>query len=151
MAALIRARPKAALLRNLPSIRFLSTSSKKSDTATVQPTAAKQEDVIDFSIEAVKKSTNWVSYGFDRREMDADRRVMRATMFMTITLCLVFGGFYLAYTPDPKLRDWSQREAFILLREREAAGIFPLSPDLIDPSLVELPSDEELGDTEIII
>lgn len=151
MAALIRARPTAALLRNLPSVRFLSTSSKKSDTATVQPTAAKQEDVIDFSIEAVKKSTNWVSYGFDRDDKENDRRVMRGCLFISITVCMIFGGFFLAYTPDAKLRDWSQREAFILLREREAAGLLPISPNLIDPSLVELPSDEELADTEIII
>jgi NADH dehydrogenase (ubiquinone) 1 beta subcomplex subunit 11 len=37
------------------------------------------------------------------------------------------------------------------LREREEKGILPISPDLIDPSKFELPSDEELGDTELII
>lgn len=150
MAALIRARPTAALFRNLQSIRLLSTSPKKSDTATAQP-ATQQENTIDFSIEAVKKSKQWVSYGFDKNDKEFDRQIMRGAFFMTVTMTLVFGGFIFAYLPDPKMRDWAQREAFIQLRERELAGVDLISPDLIDPSLVELPTDEELGDLEIII
>lgn len=151
MAALIRAKPTAALLRNLQSIRLLSTSPKKSDTATVQPAVNQKENTIDFSIEAVRKSKNWVSYGYDRNNKEWDRQVMRGSFFSTITLCMVFGGFILAYLPDPKMNDWAQREAFLLLREREAAGIELISPDLIDANLMELPTDEELGDTDIII
>lgn len=151
MAALIRARPSAALLRNLPSIRLLSTSPKKSDTATAQPSVTRQEDTIDFSIEAVRKSKNWVSYGFDRNDKEWDRQVTRATFFCGVTLVFVFGGFFFAYLPDPKMRDWAQREAFIQLREREAAGLELLSADYIDVSLIELPTDEELGNTEIVI
>lgn len=49
------------------------------------------------------------------------------------------------------MNEWAQREAFIVLRDREAAGLEPIAADYIDPSLVELPSDEELGDTDIII
>ena len=45
--------------------------------------------------------------------------------------------------------DWSHREALILLREREAAGIFPVDKNFIDPSRLELPTDEELQDTPI--
>lgn len=153
MSALIRARPAAALLRNLPAVRQVSTSPKKNDTAaaTVKEAINKQENAIDFSIEAVKKSTQWVSYGFDRRDKEWDRQVMRSTFFLSVTMCMVFGGFIWTYLPDPKMRDWAQREAFIVLREREAAGVELISADLIDASLVELPTDEELGDTEIII
>lgn len=150
MAALIRARPTAALCRNLQSIRLLSTSPKKSDTATAQP-ATQPQNTIDFSIEAVKKSKQWVYYGFDKNDKEFDRQITRGAFFMTVTMTLVFGGFILAYLPDPKMRDWAQREAFIQLRERELAGVDLISPNLIDPSLVELPTDEELGDTEIII
>jgi NADH dehydrogenase (ubiquinone) 1 beta subcomplex subunit 11 len=39
----------------------------------------------------------------------------------------------------------------ILLREREAAGIFPVDKNFIDPAKLELPSDEELGDTTIVV
>lgn len=151
MAALIRARPSAALLRNLPSIRLLSTSSKKSDSATATSSVAHKEDTIDFSIEAVRKSKNWVSYGFDREDKEWDRQIMRATFFCGITLIFVFGGLFFAYVPDPKLQHWAQREAYLQLRDREAAGVDLVSPDYVHASLVELPTDEELGDTEIII
>ena len=49
------------------------------------------------------------------------------------------------------MHEWCQREAFLRLREREAAGELPISADFVDPKLIELPSEEELGDTEIII
>ena len=50
-----------------------------------------------------------------------------------------------------RLHNWAQREAYLLLKEREDAGIFPISKDFIDPEKVNLPSDEELGDIEIRI
>ena len=49
------------------------------------------------------------------------------------------------------LMNWTQREAYLLLKEREDAGIFPISKDFIDPEKVILPSDEELGDIDILI
>ena len=49
------------------------------------------------------------------------------------------------------LQNWAQREAFLLLKEREEAGIFPISKDFIDPEKINLPSDEELGDIDILI
>ena len=39
----------------------------------------------------------------------------------------------------------------MLIREREAKGQVIIDRNLIDPSKVELPSDEELDDTDIII
>lgn len=150
MSALIRP-TTLAILRNVQrSFRMISTSQKKSDTAVAQPTN-KTEDIIDFSIDAVKKSKHWVSYGFDYEDKDYDRQIMRSTMFFSITIAIVLIGFVLAYIPEPHQKDWALREAFIQLRERELAGLPPIDANIVDPSLVQLPSEEELGDTEIII
>uniref|UniRef100_A0A7R9I294 NADH dehydrogenase [ubiquinone] 1 beta subcomplex subunit 11, mitochondrial n=1 Tax=Timema bartmani TaxID=61472 RepID=A0A7R9I294_9NEOP len=59
--------------------------------------------------------------------------------------------FIFAYVPDFQLRDWAQREAFLELRRREQLGLPPIDRNLIDPEKITLPTDEELGDTEIII
>lgn len=158
MAALIRSNP-GGLIRNVQKrFRLISTSPKKPDTAVIQPyeviepsPPVNAEGKPDFSIEAVRKSKNWVSYGFDYFDKSWDRQVMRASMFASITVCLVGTIFLISYLPDPRLQEWAQREAFLVLREREAAGLEPISPDIIDPKLVNLPTDEELGDTEIII
>lgn len=37
------------------------------------------------------------------------------------------------------------------LRRRELAGVDLVSPNYVDPASITLPSDEDLGDTEIII
>jgi hypothetical protein len=37
------------------------------------------------------------------------------------------------------------------LKEREDAGIFPISQDFLDPEKIVLPSDEELGEIDIRI
>lgn len=47
--------------------------------------------------------------------------------------------------------DWAQREAYLQLRHREAEGLPLIDPNLVDPEKIELPDDEELGKTEIII
>lgn len=155
MAALIRARSSNALMRQLPSIRLVSsTPQKKSDATTTVPTTpqTKDDETIDFSIEAVKKSTKWVSYGYETADKEGDRRTNRGAFFLSVTVCLVFGSFVFSYLPDPKLRDWAQREAFIQIRERELLGLDVfISPDYTPADQVNLPTDEELGDTEIII
>ncbi|KAF4526010.1 hypothetical protein B566_EDAN000803 [Ephemera danica] len=76
---------------------------------------------------------------------------MNATFFASVTLCLVGGAFILAYLPDYQMRDWSQREAYLELRRREELGLPLIDPNLVDVSKIELPLDEELGDSEIII
>lgn len=159
MAALIRSNPTGLLRRVHKSIRLISTSPKKTHTAALEPIEPRIEPTPpinaegkpDFSIEAVRKSKNWVSYGFDYYDKAWDRQVMRATMFASVTVCLVGTIFLLSYLPDPRLNEWAQREGYLVLREREAAGLVAISPDIIDPKSVQLPTDEELGDTEIII
>lgn len=53
----------------------------------------------------------------------------------------------------PIATDWAYREAHMELLRRERAGLPLISPDLIERSRVEkcLPSDEELGDFEILV
>ncbi|XP_022917916.1 NADH dehydrogenase [ubiquinone] 1 beta subcomplex subunit 11, mitochondrial [Onthophagus taurus] len=143
MAAVIRLQ-NSIVRRVLPTInkRCISTSKKNSDTATVDAESKSTTSVT---------TKNWVSYGFDRKDEAEDRRGMHSTFFFSVTLCLVFGGFFWAYTPDYNLRDWSQREAFLELRRREKLGLPLVDANLVDPKKIQLPSDEELGDTEIII
>lgn len=134
------------------TIRLVSTSPKKNDTSVAQPLSSQvNEEVTDFSVEAVKKSKNWVSYGFSGDDKEEDRQHTRGVYFMGISVTTIGIIFMWAYLPDRQLQEWSQREAFVVLRQREALGLEPIAADYIDPSLVELPSDEELGNTEIII
>lgn len=125
------------------SCRLISTSPKKSDTATTAATEKTSEEL--------DPNKNWVSWGWDLKDKEADRNWMNSSFFFSVTLCLVVGGFYLAYTPDNFQRDWSEREAFLELRRREAAGLPAIDANYIEPSKMILPSDEELGDAEIII
>lgn len=141
------------LIRNWQyTVRLVSTSPKKNETSVAKPLSSQvSEEVADFSIEAVRKSKNWVSYGFSRTDKDEDRQYLRGTYFLGVSCAIVGTIFMWAYLPDRQFLEWSQREAYIVLREREAAGLEPITPDYIDPSLVVLPSDDELGETEIII
>lgn len=135
-----------------PSIRLVSTSPKKNDTSVAKPLSSQvSEEVTDFSVEAVKKSKNWVSYGYSRTDKQEDRQINNATWFMGVTVAICGTIFMWSYLPDRQYLEWSQREAYVVLRNREAAGLEPISANYIDPKQVELPSDEELGDTEIII
>ena len=59
-----------------------------------------------------------------------------------------------AHQPEAaKMKDWSLREAYLLLREREAAGVEPISRDLADPArlLRDLPSDLKLKEAGVVI
>lgn len=152
MAAIIRLN-NVLFSRNLiqnthKHLRLISTSQKNKDAAAAAaPTGAATQS----KTETKTESKNWVSYGFDFRDEANDRSAMKASYFFSITLCLVWGTFVWSYLPDPQNRDWAQRAGYLALREREAAGLEPISPNYVDPSSISLPSDDELGDTEIII
>uniref|UniRef100_A0A0K8TPL1 NADH dehydrogenase [ubiquinone] 1 beta subcomplex subunit 11, mitochondrial n=1 Tax=Tabanus bromius TaxID=304241 RepID=A0A0K8TPL1_TABBR len=150
MAGLVRLNSTAFLktLRTiqLNTLRSISTSPKNRETATIS------QSVTDAKTETASgQKKNWVSYGFDYKDEARDRSSMKASFFFSVTLCIVWGTFIWAYLPDTQLRDWAQREGFLELRRREAAGLDLISPNYVDPSQIALPSDEELGDTEIII
>uniref|UniRef100_A0A1A9W6P5 NADH dehydrogenase [ubiquinone] 1 beta subcomplex subunit 11, mitochondrial n=1 Tax=Glossina brevipalpis TaxID=37001 RepID=A0A1A9W6P5_9MUSC len=150
MAALVRFGNRSALQLVLANqkpwsaIRAIKTSPKKDDT-TVIPAPVTKEDF------ANPNPKNWVSYGFDYKSETNDRNVTKSSFFFGLTLCIVWGTFVWSYLPDTLMRDWAQREGYLELRRREAAGVDLVSPNYINPASIILPSDDELGDTEIII
>lgn len=131
-------------------VRLIATEQKK-NASSASTTQANTPTPTDFSEEAHLKSKNWVSYGWDHKDKEADRNYMKTSFFLVITLSMVGFGFVLAYEPDRRMSNWAQREAFIVLRERELAGKDPIAANYHDPATVVLPSEEELGDVEIII
>ncbi|KAL1140969.1 hypothetical protein AAG570_000895 [Ranatra chinensis] len=148
MSALARLAASNGLLRTLRccrvgQLRAISTSDNKRDT-----TGASQP-----ACEPAPKTTetNWISYGFSTKDKEEDRTYLHATFFFGITITFVFGGFVLAYRPDELGRNWAQREAFLELRRRERLGLPLVDQNYIPADKINLPSDEELGDTEIII
>lgn len=75
-----------------------------------------------------------------------------ATMFLLVS-CPVLLVAVWAYQPDRRMRDWAIREAYLVLKEREDAGVEPISKDFIDSAkiLAHLPSDEELKEAGVVI
>lgn len=144
MAALIKLRQMPLIQRcawnHLTKVsRGISTSKKNSDVAAAAESAS------------VETEKNWVSYGFDYKNKEDDTNAHHASFFFSVSLCLIFGGFTWAYAPDIHMRDWAQREAFLELHRREKANLPAISPNYVDPKTINLPSDDELVDVEIII
>jgi NADH dehydrogenase (ubiquinone) 1 beta subcomplex subunit 11 len=121
--------------KEMPICRKITTSSIKKTNA-VKETPAKR---------------TWRSFGFSKTDEALDRHSLHHIMFVAITIVFMLGGTILAYLPDVNGRDWAQREAYLQLRYKEEHGLPPIDHNLIDPSKIILPTDEELGDTEIII
>ena len=147
MAGLVRLHTVTGLKKGLSLItnkknlcRTIGTSSKKNDTLVAENPTETQP---------VKK--NWVSWGYDKTDEKIDRHVVNAVFFVSVTLCLVSGAYFKSFSPDVKMLDWAQREAYLELRRREELGLPPIDKDYYDPATMILPTDEELGDTPIII
>ncbi|XP_065349695.1 NADH dehydrogenase [ubiquinone] 1 beta subcomplex subunit 11, mitochondrial [Cloeon dipterum] len=142
-------RAARALVRNSSrsqAVRLISTSKKNSDTATLTDVLGKTE----AKSGAVEKK-NWVTYGFDFHSEKEDRFFMHIVLFTSVTVGLVMGSYLMAYYPDWGYHDWAQREAFLELRRREAEGLPLIDSNYVEPSKITLPSDEELGNTDIVI
>lgn len=122
--------------------RLVSTTKKNNETVTAEACTTKPQAVVE---------KNWISYGFHHKSKQGDRNAMHSVFFASVTLGIAVAGFFLAYLPDFGLKDWAQREAFIQLKYREENGLPLVDPNYIDPAKINLPSDEELGNTEIII
>lgn len=152
MNNLLRLNNTVTRLRIVPrSVRLISTEQKKNAATGPAQGADDVEVPKTFTADEVTKSKNWVYYGWDFHNKEKDRSSMKSAFFLSVTCCMVFGGLVYAYAPDRQLNDWSQREGYLELRRREKLGLEPIDPWLVDPSTMVLPSDEELGDTEIII
>ncbi|KRX87588.1 hypothetical protein T4E_6970 [Trichinella pseudospiralis] len=100
------------------------------------------------------KRRGWLAYGFHPTDEYTDWKRAHAVFFALIGIAFPGLVFVLWYKPDwPLMREWAFREAVLELERRERAGLEPISKDLINPEKVKLvlPSDEELGDFEILI
>lgn len=131
--------------RNSITSRTINMSSKPKQASNGTPTTCSKNNT------SVDQSKNWISWGFDEDCKFLDRITSHATFFITISVCIVGGGFVIAYSPDPGMNEWSQREAYLQLRYKEENGLPPIDINYVDPAKITLPTDEELGDTEIII
>jgi len=143
------------LAKNSPCIanvvyRKLSTSLTLKDAAHEHGKIDKRtkEEITKYVGEELQK--NWVGYGFYSFDRFRDTVAGNMAFFIVAASCWIPIWFY-NYMPDYQLRNWATREAYLLLKEREDAGVFPISKDFLDPAKVELPSDEELGDIDIRI
>lgn len=98
-----------------------------------------------------KSQKNWISYGFDDVNMSEDRWLAHVCFFIMIT-CLFGGTIFVGYYyPDIKLDNWATREAYIELHRRKKLGLPTIDRNYVDPAKVVLPSEEEIGDHEVII
>jgi len=94
---------------------------------------------------------NWISYGFDYVDMKEDRYLAHLIFFSFLVIAVGGAGFLFYYYPDLRLDNWSTREAFLELERRKRLGLPLVDKNYVDPDKVILPTEEELGDTEVII
>ncbi|KAH3893162.1 NADH dehydrogenase [ubiquinone] 1 beta subcomplex subunit 11, mitochondrial-like [Dreissena polymorpha] len=138
--------------------RPISTSDKSKDL----PSIAVNEPMIERADELKRleehfadtdpnKLKNWQSHGWSDFDYDADKFHHILTMLGLFTLCLVPASFLVMYNPDFKLRDWAMREAYLEIDRREKNGLPLIDPYYVPPGNVRLPTEQEIGDREIII
>jgi len=161
------ARLGAALLRTpvqqqrqwlaLAAARLASSDASKTADSTSKPTGevGYAQQRLDRSLpppfDAFKPYKHWVSYGWCENDIERDRTFMHFLFFTYCTLFFWVMSFFFYYCPHSNLSDWAMREAFIRVAEREANGLPYIDKDLVPMDRIVLPSDQELGDTEIII
>lgn len=146
MSAIMRLSNRSVLqgiARQALFTRSIQTSPKNRETASIAAAPATEKHETN--------SKNWVSYGFDSRSESNDKNTMKASFFFSVTLCIVFGTFVWSYLPDPRLRDWAQREAYLELRRREHDKVDLISANYVNPKNIKLPSDQQLEGQDIII
>jgi NADH dehydrogenase (ubiquinone) 1 beta subcomplex subunit 11 len=128
---------------------LISTSKKQDDAATA---AGKLHHPVSKPLENLEeKEENWISYGYDLVDRDTDEWSHHLLMFTAITVMICFTSLFIGYYPDFKGHAWAQREAYLELARREKEGLPLIDPNLIDPAKINLPSDKELADFEIVI
>lgn len=155
MALLLRRNLLARLLNfqktsRLASASISTTKKNKEVPAQTVPDAVGKPPVTaaDF---ADTKPRYWMSYGYSEEDYHQDRDAHHVLMFMAVTVAVCGVTFLLMYSPDSNELDWITREAYLELGRREKLGLPLVDPNLVDPSRIQLPSEEEIGDLEIII
>jgi NADH dehydrogenase (ubiquinone) 1 beta subcomplex subunit 11 len=93
----------------------------------------------------------WFSYGFDIWNQREDRIEAHWYFFIIVTVVVFGGSVFGYYLPDIRLSSWALREAYMEIERRKALGKPYISRDYVPAELIRLPTDEELGDEEIII
>lgn len=131
-------------------IRSINTSKKKDDTTTTAVDATCSPSPQSGTVQP-KKSKFFYDYGFYGKTEEEEHFNMNFLFFTYVSMGLGCSFFYFMYAPTDNLADWAQREGYLELRRREQLGLPLIDPNYVDPSTVYLPSDEELGDTEIIV
>uniref|UniRef100_L7M3F0 NADH dehydrogenase [ubiquinone] 1 beta subcomplex subunit 11, mitochondrial n=1 Tax=Rhipicephalus pulchellus TaxID=72859 RepID=L7M3F0_RHIPC len=97
------------------------------------------------------KPRYWMSFGYSSEDYHEDSDAHHTLMFTGITLVTCISIVLFMYAPDFKDVDWVAREALLELERREKLGLPLVDPNLIDPSRIVLPPEEELEDFEIIL
>jgi len=137
--------------RYVQPVCFVSTSEKKKDASIpsmIDATLVGEGKKVEHFKET---EDNWMSYGYSLTDREFDRVGHNMHLFMMVSLIICWGGFVIAYLPDHRMRDWAQREGYLALAKREREGLPLVDGNLLDPAKVELPSDEELGDFNVVI
>jgi len=141
-----------SLCRNrilLTGRKSLSTTASRAEAANPGGAQRSHEEATKWVEEKVKKAS-WHGFGYWTHDRRLDYQTGHFVTFLSCGLiACTFMWYY--YYPDMKMQDWMHREAYLLIREREAKGQVLVCRDLIDPSKFDIPEDEELGDCNIII
>jgi len=101
--------------------------------------------------DALKPHRDWVSWGHHSEDIEQDRSGVHLYFFLIFTLVGGGVGWYFFYCPHKNFKDWAQREAYIRMAECDRKGLTYIDPNLVALDRIVLPTDEELGSTEIII
>lgn len=128
-----------------------ATSKASKPTGEVSYAQQRLDRSLPPPFDAFKPYKHWVSYGWSHVDIEKDRTFIHFLFFTYCTLFFWVFTFFFYYCPHSNLSDWAMREAFIRVAEREAKGLPYIEKDLVPLERIVLPSDEELGDTEIIV
>jgi len=142
--------PKLAVVNSQLQTRAAFSTSRNHRGAAGPTTSGSSNDDIDPTNVTGKKKY-WRTLGFNWHDEKLDQLDFNYVMFVTVTIGVVGIGFLFAYLPEFRLKDWSQREAYIEIARREALGLPYIDPNVVPPEKINLPTEEELGDFEIII
>ncbi|VDN56342.1 unnamed protein product [Dracunculus medinensis] len=103
--------------------------------------------------QGAKMRREWIWFNRVAHDEYEDWKRYHSFMFILGTVMLVWATSWVVFAkPDwPHAGEWAYREAHLEILRREKADLPYISKDLIPPSRIILPSEEELGNFEIII